>query len=452
MHADSPSQDLAVRSVSSLRRILSLALPIMGGMVSQNIMNLVDTAMVGSLGDEALAAVGLAGFTTFTCGAFIIGLSTGVQATSARWLGAGRRGEIAVPLNGGLLLVLVLAIPLSVWLIFAAPRFFPLLSQDAAVASQGTGYLQARLVGLTAMGTNFVFRGYWNAVNLSAIYMRTIILMNVINIFLNWVLIFGNLGAPALGVLGAGIGTTAALSVGSLAYLLTAYRRARDGGFLVRRPDRATLWTLIRLSVPAGIQHIFFALGMTLFFWILGTIGTAELAAGHVLSNLLLFWMLLTNGFGLAAASLVGQALGAGAVDEARAWAWLVVRLAMVCVGLLALPAVLVPDAFLGLFLRDPTTLDLARLPLQLTAATMALEVIGMVLMSAHYGAGHSRRVMVISLALQWCFFLPLAFVLSAAFGLGLLAIWNLNIVYRLIQSAVFVWSWETGSWSQVRI
>ena len=136
---------------------------------------------------------------------------------------------------------------------------------------------------------------------------------------------------------------------------------------------------------------------MTLFFWILGTIGTAELAAGHVLSNLLLFWMLLTNGFGLAAASLVGQALGAGAVDEARAWAWLVVRLAMVCVGLLALPAVLIPDAFLGLFLRDPITLDLARLPLQLTAATMALEVIGMVLMSAHYGAGHSRRVMVIS-------------------------------------------------------
>lgn len=424
----------------------------MGGMVSQNIMNLVDTAMVGSLGDDALAAVGLAGFTTFTCGAFILGLSTGVQATSARWLGAGRNGEIALPLNGGLLLVLVLGIPLSVWLIRVAPGFFPLLSHDAAVTSQGTLYLQARLVGLTAMGTNFVFRGYWNAVNLSAIYMRTIILMNVTNIFLNWVLIFGNLGAPALGVLGAGIGTTTALSVGSLAYVLTACRRARAGGFLVRWPDRAILWTLLRLSTPAGVQHVFFALGMTLFFWILGTIGTAELAAGHVLSNFLLLWMLLTNGFGLAAASLVGQALGADAVDEARAWAWRVVRLAMVCVGLLALPAALLPDMFLGLFLRDPATLGLARLPLQLTAAAMAPEVIGMVLMSAHYGAGHSRRVMVISLALQWCCFLPLAFVLSAAWGLGLLAIWNLNIGYRLLQSAVFVWSWQTGGWARVRI
>ena len=439
----------------------------MGGMVSQNIMNLVDTAMVGSLGDDALAAVGLAGFTTFTCGAFIMGLSTGVQATAARWLGAGRRHEIAVPLNGGLLLVLVLGIPLSVWLIFAAPSFFPLLSQDAAVASQGTDYLQARLVGLTAMGTNFVFRGYWNAVNLSAIYMRTIILMNVINIFLNWVLIFGNLGAPALGVLGAGIGTTAALSIGSLAYLLTAYRRARDGGFLVRRPDRATLWTLIRLSVPAGIQHIFFALGMTLFFWILGTIGTAELAAGHVLSNLLLFWMLLTNGFGLAAASLVGQALGAGAVDEARAWAWLVVRLAMVCVGLLALPAVLVPDAFLGLFLRDPTTLDLARLPLQLTAATMALH--------RHYGAGGHRhgadeRYRLIHYggrpqpAGDGDFPGPAVVFFSASGVRAQHGVWpgaagDLESEYRLcttrpyrpnggfdpVRIIVFVWSWETG-------
>ena len=424
----------------------------MGGMVSQNIMNLVDTAMVGSLGDGALAAVGLAGFTMFTCAAFIIGISTGVQATSARWLGAGRTKEIAVPLNGGLLLVLLLGIPMALSLFFLAPGFFPLLSQDANVATQGTLYLQARLVGLIPMGTNFVFRGYWNAVNLSAIYMRTIIIMNVTNIFLNWVLIFGNLGAPELGVLGAGIGTTTALLIGSITYLITATRRAREGGFLVGWPDWATLWTLTRLSVPAGIQHVFFALGMTFFFWILGSIGTAELAAGHVLSNLLLLWMLLSNGFGLAAASLVGQALGAGDAEDARAWAWQVVRIAMVFVSLLALPAVLVPDLFLGLFLRDLTTLALARLPLQITAITMGLEVIGMVLMNAHYGAGHSRRVMVISLAMQWCFFLPIAFLMGSIFGFGLLAIWSVNIGYRLIQSGVFVWSWESGSWAKVRI
>ena len=424
----------------------------MGGMISQNIMNLVDTAMLGSLGDGALAAVGLAQFTTFTSAAFIIGLATGVQATSARWLGAGRTSEIAVPLNGGLLLVLLLGLPLSVTLIVFAPDFFPLLTRDADVASQGTVYLQARLVGLIAMGTNFVFRGYWNAVNLSKIYMRTIIVMNVTNIFFNWVLIFGNLGAPRLGVLGAGIGTTTALYIGSIAYLMSAFRHAREGGFLVRWPDRATLVALLRLSIPAGIQHVFFAAGMTAFFWILGNIGTAELAAGHVLSNLLLLWLLLSNAFGLTAASFVGQALGAGDAQAARSWAWYVARMAVLVVGALALPALFMPDFFLMLFLRDPATLALARLPLQITAATMAFEVLGVVLLNAHYGAGHSRRVMLISLAMQWCLFLPITFGMQSLWSFGLLAIWIVNVTYRILQSATFVWSWETGSWAQVKV
>ena len=437
---------------SRLRRTLSLALPIMGGMISQNIMNLVDTAMLGVLGDGALAAVGLAQFTTFTCGAFIIGLATGVQATSARWLGAGRTGEIAVPLNGGLLLVMLLGLPTSILLIRLAPDLFALLSPDAAVIGHGTVYFQARLVGLLAMGINFVFRGYWNAVNLSKFYMRTIILMNVINIFLNWVLIFGNLGAPRLGVVGAGIGTTVALYIGSAAYLLTALRHARDGGFLARWPDRATLLTLLRLSIPAGIQHVFFAAGMLAFFWILGNIGTAELAAGHVLSNLLLLWLLLTNGFGLVAASFVGQALGAGKVQDARMWGWYVTRLAVLVVGGLALPALIEPDLFLLLFLRDPTTLALARLPLQLTAATITLEALGVVLMNAHYGAGHSRRVMVISLTMQWCLFLPIAFAMQSIWGFGLLAIWIANLAYRILQSVTFVWSWQAGGWTRIRV
>ena len=434
------------------RRTLNLALPIVGGMVSQNVMNLVDTAMLGTLGTTALASVGLAQFTAFTCGAFVIGLATGVQATSARWFGAGRSEEIAIPLNGGLLLVLVFGIPTSIALAYLAPFFFPLLTADPDVASSGTVYLQARLVGLVALGTNFVFRGYWNAVDRSKFYMRTIILMNVTNIILNWALIFGNLGFPAMGVRGAGIGTTIALYVGAIAYLLTAVRYARIGGFLARLPDWDTLLTLLRISVPAGVQHFFFAGGMMVFFWILGNIGTAELAAGHVLSHLLLLWLLITNGFGLAAASFVGNALGSGNVVEARSWGWYVMVFAMCLVGASALPAVFFPDAFLKLFLQDPAVLMLARLPLQLTAGTMAVEALGVVLMNAHLGAGHSHRVMVISLAMQWCLFLPVAFVLQSMWGFGLLVIWGANIVYRSLQSMLFLWSWYNGRWAQVKV
>ena len=164
------------------RRILSLALPIIGGMVSQNILNLVDTAMVGHLGDNALAAIGIAGFAAFMATALITGLSTGVQAMASRRLGEGKGDQMAVPLNGGLLLGLAMAIPLTGLLYTYTPQLFPFLMSDPEVVDIGVPYLQIRMLAIGAVGMNFVFRGYWNGVNMSRVYMRTLIVMHAVNI------------------------------------------------------------------------------------------------------------------------------------------------------------------------------------------------------------------------------------------------------------------------------
>jgi MATE family multidrug resistance protein len=242
-----------------------MALPIIGGMVSQNVLNLVDTAMVGSLGDEALAAVGLGGFALFMATSFITGMSAGVQAMAARRRGEGRDSETAVPLNGGLLLALGLAVPWTLILLAAVPLLFPLLSDDAAVAASGAGYLQIRLLGVAAVGMNFAYRGYWNAVDRSSFYMRTLLVMHCANIFGNWVFIYGNLGAPALGVRGAALASMLSVYLGSASYFLLAWRHARPAGFLAGLPSTETLRTMLTVSVPAGIQQFSFAAGMTAF-------------------------------------------------------------------------------------------------------------------------------------------------------------------------------------------
>jgi putative MATE family efflux protein len=198
--------------------IWSIAVPIMGGMMSQNILNLVDIGMVGRLGDAALAATGIGSFSNYMAIAFIIGLSAGVQALAARRLGEERLSETAVPLNGGLILALLIGIPLCFILWHATPWAFGFLTQDPSVAEQGVPYLQVRLLSMMAVGMNFSFRGYWSAIHMTGIYLRTIVTMHVINIFLNWVLIFGNLGAPELGVMGAGLATTISLYIGTILY------------------------------------------------------------------------------------------------------------------------------------------------------------------------------------------------------------------------------------------
>ncbi len=316
----------------------------------------------------------------------------------------------------------------------------------------GESYFQMRLLGLAGVGMNFAFRGYWNAVHLSRLYMGTLVLMHVVNIFANWVLIFGNLGAPALGVTGAGLGTALSTYVGTACYFFLALRHARPSGFGHGIPSRETMVTMLRTSVPAGMQQFFFAAGMTIFFWILGRVGTAELAAGNVLVNIMLVAVLPSIGFGLAAATLVGESLGAGDRAEAQAWAWRVGAVATVSVAVLVLPLLLWPQGILSVFLHDARTLELAELPLRLTGAIAALDALGFVLMNSLLGAGSSRHVMVVSMATQWGFFLPAAYLLGPVLGYGLLAIWCANCLYRMALLCIFVRSWRAGKWAEIEL
>ena len=190
---------------SRRRRIFGLALPILGGMVSQNLLNVVDTAMVGFLGNPALAAVGLGGFVVFMCQALILGVSTGVQTLAARKKGDGRIDRATKVLNTALLLVPVAAPVFSLGFIQLVEPLYPFVNTDSAVSEQGVPYLEWRLAATVFVGMNFAFRGYWNALDLSRLYMKTLIAMHACNIVLNYVLIFGHFGAPALGVAGAGL-------------------------------------------------------------------------------------------------------------------------------------------------------------------------------------------------------------------------------------------------------
>jgi MATE family multidrug resistance protein len=434
------------------RTILALALPIIGGMASQNVLNLVDTAMVGTLGPSALAAVGMGSFANFMAMAFIMGLSAGVQAIAARRLGEGRRTETASPLNAGLLIALVVAVPWSLLLFGFADRLYPMLVEDPEVVALGIPYFQARLIGMTAIGMNFAFRGFWNGISQSRRYLQTLLVMHVCNVILNWLLIFGHFGLPAMGVTGAGIGTTISTYLGTVIYFILALRHARGSGFLRSFVDRGTVTSMLRLSIPAGLQSFFFAAGMTAFFWIIGRIGTPELAASNVLVQLLLVAILPGVGFGFAAASLVGQALGRGDRDDAVRWGWDVSRLAMTLVGGGALVGLVFPDLVLGLFLHDEHTIGLARLPLRLLGATMTVETLGGVLLNALLGAGANRLVMTVSVGMQWFLFLPAAFVLGPVLGLGLSAVWTGQVAYRSVQALVFAVIWKSRIWMDVKV
>jgi putative MATE family efflux protein len=284
------------------------------------------------------------------------------------------------------------------------------------------------------------------------LYMSTLFVMHATNIALNWVLIGGNLGAPALGATGAGVASAIATYVGTILYFGLGFVHARAEGFLRSLPTRETLATMIRVSAPVGLQQVFFAGGMTLFLTFVGHVGTSELAASKVILDLMLVAILPGLGFGIAGASLVGQALGRGDPDDAERWVWDVARLAMIVVGAIALPAAIAPSLVLGIFLHEPTTLALAITPMRLVSISLALDALGLVATNALVGAGATRRVMVISVSVQWLVFLPVVWLVGPGLELGLTTIWGVQVGYRMLQTALFVLEVRRGNWRAHRV
>lgn len=434
------------------REIMALSLPIIGGMMSQNVLNLVDTWLVGGLGAAALAACGLANFLNFMAVAAITGLSTAVQAMAARRVGEGKLDETAIPLNGGLLLSVAVGLPLSLLLIAAAPWFFPLLVDDPAVAEAGVPYLQWRLAAVALIGMNFSFRGYWSAVKLTRLYLYTLVWMHALNIVFSWTLIYGKFGLPALGTAGAGLGTSLSIAVGTATYFWHAERHARGHGFLHGLPSREQIRGLLKLGLPTCIQQLLFSGGFTALFWIMGQVGTAELAVANVLVNITLLAVLPGIGFGLAATTLVSQALGRQDPADAHRWAWDVFRVAARLFIVVAIPMILLPGAVLEVFLRDPALVEIGRVPLQLVGFGILVDGLGLVMMHALLGAGATGLVMKVSVAFQWLLFLPVAYLLGPGLGLGMTAVWIAMTIYRGLQAGVFIVAWERKSWAAIRV
>jgi putative MATE family efflux protein len=335
----------------------------------------------------------------------------------------------------------------------ATPSLFPLLSDDSAVVDAGTPYLQARLVGMLAIGCNFAFRGYWNGVSMSRLYLRTLVVMHVSNVALSYLLIFGPGPLPEYGATGAGLGTMISTYIGTGYYFLLGRKHAGAAGFLSAFPDRSTLRNIMRVSMPSGVQQFFYAFGLTLLFRIVAAIGTSELAAANVILNVSMVAFLPGLGLGLSAASLVGQALGRGDVDDAEAWGWDVVKVGSLIMLVLSAPMLLFTEPILvAFFPDDPEPVRVALVPLRVAGASMAIEAVGIILLNAITGAGATKLSMAVSIGLQWVVFLPVAYLVGPVLGFGLLGVWLANVGFRTLLAAVSAFCWRRRVWASASV
>ncbi|MCH2207179.1 MAG: MATE family efflux transporter [Lentisphaerales bacterium] len=433
------------------KKILSLSAPLIGAMISQNLLNLVDSFMVGRIGTAALAAVAAGGIVNWLAGSAVMSLSTGVQQLAARRLGEGKNAESAHPLNAGLLTGLLFSIPMAFLCSHYAQNIISLVSDDPDVIREGTDYLSITFLAIPILGMNFCFRGYWNGVNKQKVYMLTIICIHLANAILSYIFIFGKFGCPPLGTTGAALGSLLAPTIGTVIYFIMAIRSLDKNGFLQRIPNE-TIQSLIRLSIPNAIQSILYALSYTVLYKIIAMLGTNELAAAGIIINFALVCYLPALAFGMVSTSLVGQSLGAKDAEDADLWAWQITKLCACALTIMSIPFLIAPNFLLGIFILDPVVVKGATTAVILLGLSLPFEGAVLVLQHSILGAGDSKKVMYISTGSSWLFYLPLAWFMGHTINWNLNGIWTANLILQIGLAFIYALLWRNGYWKSIKI
>src|SRR5579864_209113 len=439
-------------TVERAKTISKLAFPIAITMSATLLMTLIDLAMVGRLGNHATAGLGLSVFTYSLIVAFVAGLVPAVQGLVARRRGEGSREAETLPLSGGLWVALVVGLPLAIACYLLAPFFFSFVSSDAAVIRISIPFLRVLCVAVIGVGMNNSFNGFWAGIEKPKTFMLIVLFMNFLNTLGDYTLIFGHFGAPALGATGAAISTTVSVYAGVIVNFALVYSRSRKNGISSVMSERSFLATIFKLTLPASVMQVFFWAGYLAFLWLVGRIGTEELAAANVLIRVGMLLSMLAIALGSAAATLVSRTLGEGDVTGAAQWGWDAGKLGIIAISLLSLPLFLFPARFLSLFLTDLHTISIAVIPMQLVAITSGIGGLVYILMYILYSVGEGNRVVLVSFSTQWIFYLPAVWFVGPHLHHGLVHVWIVQSAYGLLITALITAIWVNGRWKTIKI
>ena len=434
------------------RTIVSLSLPIVLILLAQTLSGLATIAMVSHLGDAAVAGVGIANALFSMLMAVLFGIDTGVQALVAHRVGAGQTGLAGRTLNDALLIAVVVGVLMIALGYGLGPSVFRMVTDDPVVTARGLSYLVTALPMLPLLGSIFAFSAYRNGTGTPRYSLLVAIVQVVCAIAFSYLLIFGVFGLPRMETAGAGLGTAIAALVAFLAHLLLALRFAPVPDFLRAWPHWQGIRAILAIGLPVGLQQSFVYLGTTVVFAIVGLIGTAEVAAMNVLLSMLLLSILPASGMGVAAATLVGMALGRGDVADARQWGWDVARCGALAILILSLVLVIAPRDMLGLFFADPATIAPAATPLRVLALGMSVDAFCRILGFALRSAGATKLVTLVAFVLQWGVQLPLTWFVGVYLAFGLSGIAIVRLTLFAVETAIVTLLWRNGFWARPHI
>ena len=436
------------------RAIFLLAIPMVLEMVMESLFALSDVFFVSRLGASAVATVGLTESMMIIVYTLAMGLAISGTAVVARRIGekdadgAGRATVQVIVLGAAISGVLSL-----VGAVFAADLLRAMGASDDVLAA-GTTFTRVMLGGSWTAFLLFVVNATFRGAGDAATSMRVLWLANGLNIVLGPLLIFGVGPFPHLGVTGAAVATTIGRGAG-LVFALSRLRAGR-GRLRVARAhlviDTRTMTGMLRMSVNGTFQVLVGSLSWIVLVRLMASFGSAAMAGYTIAVRMVMFAMLPAWGLGNAAATMVGQALGARDPDRAERAVWTAARYNVAFLGLMGLGFVLFARPIVAAFTAAPDVTRVAVDGLRVMAFGFPLFAFGMTLTQSFNGAGDTATPTRINVGVFWLFEIPLAWLLAKHSGLGFHAIFvSITAAYSML-AGVSTIMFRRGRWRERRV
>lgn len=436
------------------RSILLLAVPMVVEMVMESIFAVVDIFWVSKLGADAVAAVGITESLMTLVYASAMGLSIGAGAVVARRFGEQDKDGAARAGVQAIIIGVALACVVGALGVVGAPSLLRVMGATPAVTAVGSRYAQVMLGGCISVVLIFLINAVFRGAGDAAVAMRTLWLANGLNIVLGPLFVFGVGPFPKLGVMGAAVATTIGRSMGVL-YQLRSLGNP-NGRLIVRRLhlriERAVMVAIFRLSRSGMIQVLIGMTSWVVLVRIVSSFGSQAVAGYTIAVRVVMFALLPSWGMANAAATLVGQNLGAQQVERAEQAVWRAGLYNLVFLGTVGMALLAFAPGVVGIFTNDPVVSGHAVHCLRVVAGGFPFYAYGMVMGQAFNGAGDTRTPTILNLVCFWIWEQPVAWFLARPVGWGASGThWAIASAFSL-NAVLALWLFRKGRWKVARV
>lgn len=445
-------QDFTEGSIG--RALVLLAVPMVLEMAMESLFGIVNVFWVAHLGADSVAAVGLTESLLTLVFTVAMGLSMATTAMVARRIGEKDHKGASVAAVQAIAMGIIVSLILGSVGIFFTPSLLRLMGATPRIIEVGGGYgrviLGCNIVILLLFLNNAIFRGAGDA----AIAMRALWFANLVNIVLDPCLIFGVGPFPRLGVTGSAIATTIGRGLGVVFQLYVLF--SNKGRVQVRRDqmrvDVKVMLRLLRVSLGGMFQFLVATASWLGLIRIVAVFGESALAGYTIAIRIVIFAILPSWGMSNAAATLVGQNLGARKPDRAERSVWVTGFCNMVFLGLVTIIFLIFAEPLIGIFTSDPSVLPYGIDALRFISYGYIFYAYGMVIVASFNGAGDTTTPTLINILCHWLLQIPLAYALALSFGLGAKGVFLAITVAESTIAVVSILVFRTGRWKSRKI